>query len=118
MCAQLYWKLEREEIYCFEWCVPWLRFLLSRELRLGDVVRLWDTYIAIDADKTDTSLEAMLDFHLYACIAILELWQEQLVQMQDGDIRAFLQQLPELDIDEMITKASCLQKEVATKQLF
>jgi hypothetical protein len=118
VCTQLHWKLELQEVCCSEWCVPWLRFLLSRELTLANAVRLWDTYIALDADKTDASIETMLDFHLYTCIAILEPCQEQLVRMQRSDIQAFLQELPEMDIDEVITKASCLQKEVKIKQLF
>merc|ERR1711865_1366815 len=109
-------QLEREEIYFDEWCIQWLRFLLSRELALGNVVRLWDTYIALDAGKTEASISALLEFHMYACIAILECCQGDLAQLEHGEIKKFLQHLPVMDMDKIITKASYIQMEVQAKR--
>ena len=46
------------------------QMLLSRELPLGCVLRLWDTYLAY---RTSHASEASLQqLHIYVCLAILE----------------------------------------------
>lgn len=94
-----------------------MQFLLSRELALVDTVRLWDTYIALDVEKSEASIASLLDFHLYVCIAVLEPWQEMIESMQSEEIKQFLQQMPPMDMGQIITKAGYLQKEVEAKQL-
>lgn len=43
----------------FEWAASWFQFLLSRELPLDCVMRLWDTYFA-GPDG--------LRLHIYVCL--------------------------------------------------
>ena len=50
------------------------------QLPLGAVLRLWDTYFALlsDAKQSGASIDALLDFHMYACLAVLEPLQEDI----------------------------------------
>jgi len=117
---EMHEHFELEEFGFEAWCIRWLRFLLSSELPLGAVLRLWDTYFALlsDAEQSGASIDALLDFHMYACLAVLEPLQEDICSLESGEIKAFLQRLPPMDMDEVITKASYMQHEVREQALF
>jgi hypothetical protein len=53
---------EEEEVQPNDWAQSWLQWVLSRELPLSSLVRLWDTYLSCDEG---------LELHLYVCLAIL-----------------------------------------------
>jgi hypothetical protein len=53
---------EEEEVQPSEWAQSWLRWLLSKELPLSSVIRLWDTYFSANEG---------LDLHMYVCLAVL-----------------------------------------------
>jgi hypothetical protein len=117
---ELHEHFEVEELGFEAWCIPWLRFLLSKELPLPAVVRLWDTYFALffDTQQSDASIDALLDFHMYACLAVLEPLQEEISQLERGEIKGVLSRLPAMDMDEVITKASYMQQEINQRGLF
>ncbi len=53
--------VEEEELSPNDWAVPWLRHLLCRELPLPDLLRLWDTYLAVpDA----------FELHMFTCLGM------------------------------------------------
>ena len=117
---ELHEHFEVEEFGFESWCIPWLRFLLSKELPLPAVVRLWDTYFALFfyTQQSDASVDALLEFHMYACLAVLEPLQEEIGQLERGDIKGFLNHLPAMDMDQVITKASYMQQEMNQRRLF
>ncbi|KAI9137319.1 ankyrin repeat-containing protein [Paraphysoderma sedebokerense] len=55
----LYSYFEEEEVDPNEWATSWLQCLLSKELPLDCVLRLWDTYFS-DRDG--------LNLHIYVCL--------------------------------------------------
>ncbi|KAJ3339716.1 hypothetical protein HDU93_007832 [Gonapodya sp. JEL0774] len=88
----LYSHLEDEEVDFAEWGRSWFQFFLSKELPLECVARLWDTYFSVDAG---------LDLHVYACLAILKLCRDSLEELESSDVRAHLLRLPALDMDRV-----------------
>jgi hypothetical protein len=99
---QLSGHLEEEGIQPNDWAQSWLQFLLSRELPLPSVLRLWDTYF---------SAPQSLQLHLYVCLAILSHLSEELTQLTDAELRGALQRLPLMDIDRIISEAYNLEAE-------
>jgi len=96
---------ELREIY-----ISWLQYLLSRELPLDCVLRLWDTYFAIDSEK--------FELHMYVCLAILENCHEHLLEMSDSsEIKGFLQHLPKMDMDKILTQATNIREEVRLRNI-
>lgn len=57
----LYRHLQDEQVAPASWAVSWLEGLLSQELPMPCVLRLWDTYLA----ENDLSL------HLFVCLGVL-----------------------------------------------
>eukprot|EP01114_Cavostelium_apophysatum_P017006 TRINITY_DN4957_c0_g1_i1.p1 TRINITY_DN4957_c0_g1~~TRINITY_DN4957_c0_g1_i1.p1 ORF type:complete len:275 (-),score=58.81 TRINITY_DN4957_c0_g1_i1:88-912(-) len=93
---ELYNYFEEEELLPNEWAMSWLKYLLSNELPLECVLRLWDTYFA-GPDG--------LDLHIYVCIAILKNCTEELMELEISELKSFLQRLPSMDMDEIISQA-------------
>jgi hypothetical protein len=132
-----------------EWALDLFTGLLSKELHLSNVVRLWDTYFSsFDAQLLDSSVieDANMSFafdspklkrnlstlsssssmtcssfsdraqfglvssqyqhlHLYVILAILESSKESLIEYEYSEIKAFFQNLPSFDIDQLIAQA-------------
>ncbi|KAK5709873.1 GTPase-activating protein [Elasticomyces elasticus] len=100
--AQLGRHLEREGVEFLQFSFRWMNCLLMREVRLGSVVRMWDTYLAED--------QGFSAFHLYVCAAFLVKWSSQLMQMEFQEIMMFLQALPtrdwtEKDVELLLSEA-------------
>lgn len=95
---------EDEEVEPSEWVVSWLQSYLARELPLESVMRLWDTYFALES----------FDLHMYVALAILMRCSDELFEIGDeaAEIKGFLQHLPPMDIDKILTEANNLRQEV------
>jgi len=100
---ELYNYFEEEELDAAEWVVSWLGLLLANALPLNCVLRLWDTYFAH---------ENPLHLHIYVCLAILMELQEDLMELDHFEIKSYLQRLPSMDIDKIITQAYNVQAEI------
>lgn len=81
-CTQpdLYQYFENEEVEPNEWCLPWIKYLLSKELPIECVKRLWDTYFSTHD----------FDLHIYVCLAILQYFSETLMELEYSEIKYFL----------------------------
>ncbi len=66
--------------------------MLSKELPLDCVLRLWDTYFSCDEG---------FGLHIYTMLAILVHFHEDLMELEHSEIKGFLQHLPEMDIDQV-----------------
>ncbi|KAL0481393.1 hypothetical protein AKO1_012687 [Acrasis kona] len=86
---------EREEIEPNEWALNWIRYLLSAELPLNCVSRLWDTYFASND----------LDLHPYVCLSVLQHHHETLMELEYSEICFYLSNLPEMNMDHIIKQA-------------
>jgi len=88
---------EEEEINCNDWVTSWLRYYLSCELPMACVLRLWDTYLA--------NFDQASELHICVCLAILNNSAEELLELEQPEILSFLQHLPVMDIDKVISRA-------------
>lgn len=100
---ELFNHFEEEEINSNDWAPSWLQFLLSNELPLDCVLRLWDTYF---------SGELGLELHIYVCLVILVNCAEELLEMDNTEILSFLQHLPIMDMEVVIAQAHNLRDEI------
>jgi len=105
---ELYNYFEEEELLPNEWAMSWLKYLLSHELPFECVLRLWDTYFA-GSDG--------LDLHIYVCIAILKNCTDELMELEIFELKAFLQRLPSMDMDEIISQAYNIRDEIKSNNL-
>ncbi|CAG8495291.1 5610_t:CDS:2, partial [Ambispora leptoticha] len=87
----LYNYFEEEEVYLNEWATSWLQYLLSRELQLPDLMRLWDTYFSIPDP---------IEFHPYVCLAVLKHFKDNLEELEQSEIRTLLLRLPSMDMEQ------------------
>ncbi len=110
-CTQidLYRYFEQEEVEPNDWANPWIRYMLSRELPMSVVCRLYDQYFATDD----------FDLHYYVCLAILQHFQEELMELDYSEIRLFLRFLPadKMDVERVIKHAQNIRAYVTTKNL-
>jgi len=100
---ELFNYFEEEELSPNDWAMSWLSFLLARELPLECTLRLWDTYL---------SGPDALDLHIFVCIAILVNCTESLMELDISELKSFLQRLPYMDMDEIISQAYNIRDEV------
>jgi hypothetical protein len=111
-CTQLdlYLYFEQEEVEPNDWATPWIRYMLSRELPLNYVCRLYDQYFATND----------FDLHYYVCLALLQEFQEELMELDYSEIRVFLRFLPteNLDMEKIIKHAYNIRAYVSTRDLF
>ncbi|KAN0063455.1 hypothetical protein ACQY0O_003901 [Thecaphora frezii] len=96
MLPELYAYFEEEEVDIVGFGTRWLEHLLAGELRVEDLLRLWDTYFAV-ADP--------MDLHVYVCIAILTHCKDSLEELDGSEAKSMLASLPPLDIDRIINEA-------------
>lgn len=109
---EVYDAFESEEVDARAWLPAWLQGLLARQLPVECSRRLWDTYLT----GLDTEGEG-LDLHPYVCLAILDCLQEQLQEVEAPEMLAVLAHLPELDIDQCITRACNYRDDVKGRGL-
>lgn len=88
-----------------DWAVNWIRFSLARNLPVGSLLRLWDTYFA--SGKFGPAVED--DFHVYVCLAVLQNSAEILMEMEHSEMKFYLRHLPLLDMDKIIKQAYNIQ---------
>jgi len=103
---ELFSHFEEEEVNSNDWATSWLRFLLSCELPLDCVMRLWDTYFAD---------ELGLELHIYVCLVIIVNCAEELLEMESTEILSFLQHLPVMDMEVVIAQAHTLRDEIRAR---
>ncbi|KAH6560900.1 hypothetical protein BASA50_006244 [Batrachochytrium salamandrivorans] len=104
----LYNHFEEEQVNFREWATSWFQYLLSRELPLECVMRLWDTYFSI----TDG-----LSLHVFVCLAMLSHVKDNLEELEQSEIHSLLLRLPALDMDKIISHAFRIKYEVLEKSL-
>lgn len=87
--SDLFGHLENECMPMLQITFRWINCLLTRELPLAAIIRLWDTCLAEDSgfDK----------FFPYVCAAFLCHFSETLRRLQAEDLHLFLQDLPTKD---------------------
>jgi len=80
---ELYRYFEDESVSAKDWLLPWLRFLLAKELPVQSVLKLWDVYFA---HEQQASHGAYFELHPYVCLAILQLSIEDLLELDHTEI--------------------------------
>ncbi|RKP27471.1 rab-GTPase-TBC domain-containing protein [Syncephalis pseudoplumigaleata] len=101
-----------EEVDVNEWATSWLQYLLSKELPLPCLLRLWDMYFSLDGN---------LENHVYvsdaALLALLRHYKDALEELEQSEIRTLLLRMPMLDIDEVIHQALNIRSEILQRQV-
>lgn len=95
--------LESEGVEFIQFAFRWMNCLLMRELSMGLIVRMWDTYLS------ETPL-GFNHFHVYVCAAFLIKFSGELKQKDFQEILLFLQNPPttswtEKDVELMLSEA-------------
>ncbi|CAG8529959.1 6072_t:CDS:10 [Funneliformis caledonium] len=97
--------LQEEGVEYIQFAFRWMNCLLMREMSLKHIIRMWDTYLAEGS-------EGFSVFHLYVCVAFLNIWSDKLRSMEFQEIMMFLQSLSlptaywtERDIKELLAEA-------------
>jgi len=98
--------LETQGLQFIQFAFRWMNCLLMRELPLVHIVRLWDTYLAME--------DGFSKFHVYVCAAFLEHWSAELVELDFQELVIKLQHLPTEhwgahEVDTLLSKAYVLQ---------
>ncbi|CBZ51670.1 putative TBC domain-containing protein [Neospora caninum Liverpool] len=89
----LYVHLTSQGVDFLQMSFRWMNCLLMREFPLRCVIRLWDTYIAEQA-------EGFSSFHVYVCAVFLVFWSPQLKEMNFQQLMIFIQNFPTADWTE------------------
>ncbi|CAI2164927.1 20418_t:CDS:10 [Funneliformis geosporum] len=84
--APLAAHLQEEGVEYIQFAFRWINCLLMREMSLKHIIRMWDTYLAEGS-------EGFSVFHLYVCVAFLNIWSDKLKSMEFQEIMIFLQSL-------------------------
>eukprot|EP00127_Corallochytrium_limacisporum_P003934 Clim_evm19s155 gene=Clim_evmTU19s155 len=98
----LYEHFEEQEVEVQLWASNWLRHIFCTELKLKHLLRLWDAYF---------SLEDGFQLHIYACIAVLESFSQDLEEYEHSELRSFLRKPPRFDVDQIIQRAKQLKQD-------
>ncbi|KAL9933911.1 hypothetical protein V8E36_006993 [Tilletia maclaganii] len=93
---ELHAYFEEEEVDIVGFATRWLQDLLSAEMRIDDVMRLWDVYFAQPEP---------LELHLYVCVAILMVLKDQLEELDHSECKSMLNALPDLDVELIVNEA-------------
>ncbi|KAI1316473.1 hypothetical protein EDD11_009963 [Mortierella claussenii] len=104
----LYSYFEEEEVDIKEWAASALQFVLSRELSLENLMRLWDTYF---------SVPDWMELHPYFILAILRHLKEGLEELEQSEIRTMLMRLPSLEMDQIVNEAFNIRHEILERQI-
>lgn len=114
---ELYQYLEEEQCAGGSWLTSWLQSLLSRELPLPCVLRLWDSYLSYRTLNFNEASTALPQLHVYVCLAIMEACHEELMELDDTEVLWYLQHLPVLDMDQIITHAFNIKDDVFARSI-
>ncbi|KAI9481276.1 MAG: rab-GTPase-TBC domain-containing protein [Benjaminiella poitrasii] len=98
-----------EEVDLNEFTTSWLQYLLSKEMKFQNLIRLWDSYF---------SMSNPLEFHPFVCLAILRHARENLEDLEQSEIRTMLLRLPFMDMRPILAEAYNLRNETIERQLF
>ncbi|KAK6199433.1 rab-GTPase-TBC domain-containing protein [Scheffersomyces amazonensis] len=95
--------LDNEGVEFIQFSFRWMNCLLMRELSVGLIIRMWDTYLS------ETPL-GFNNFHVYVCAAFLIKFSNDLKERDFQEILLFLQNPPttywkEKDIELMLSEA-------------
>lgn len=101
--VELIQHLDREGVEFIQFAFRWMNCLLMREVLMGLIIRMWDTYLS------ETPL-GFSTFHIYVCAAFLVKFSADLKQKDFQEILLFLQNPPtsswkEKDIELMLSEA-------------
>ncbi|WWC70184.1 uncharacterized protein I206_104133 [Kwoniella pini CBS 10737] len=97
---ELHSYCEDEQVPYVQVALSWMTTLLAKEMWLGDILRLWDAYLASDD---------MFALHCYVCVAILATCKETLEELDGSEAKLMLLDLPPLDVDRLLQDASNLR---------
>ncbi|BEJ07461.1 hypothetical protein CcaverHIS641_0407300 [Cutaneotrichosporon cavernicola] len=97
---ELHAYFEDEQVPMTTVAMSWMTTLLAREMWLGDVLRLWDSYFAA---------EDMFALHCYVCVAVLLTCKETLEELDGSEAKLMLLDLPPLDVDRLLQDAANLK---------
>ncbi|XP_034783391.1 TBC1 domain family member 13-like isoform X2 [Acipenser ruthenus] len=98
--AELYLKLQEQNIKPQYFTFRWLTLLLSQEFLLPDVIRIWDSLFS-DQER--------FDFLILVCCAMLVLIRDQLLAGDFTVNMRLLQDYPICDVHTILKKAKDLQ---------
>ncbi|KAI9639808.1 uncharacterized protein MKK02DRAFT_29781 [Dioszegia hungarica] len=97
---ELFSYFEDEQVRYQDIVLSWVQTLFAKEMWLGNVMRLWDAYLAADD---------MFELHCYVCVAVLATCRETLEELDGGEVKMMLLDLPPLDIDRLLQDAANLR---------
>ncbi|WVO16191.1 hypothetical protein L204_103862 [Cryptococcus depauperatus] len=97
---ELYAYCEDEQVPYVQVALSWMTTLLAREMWLGDVLRLWDSYMASDD---------IFMTHCYVCVAILSTCKETLEELDGSEAKLMLLDLPPMDVERLLQDAANLR---------
>ena len=112
----LYFFFEEAQCAGGLWLSSWLQFLLARELPLPCVLRLWDTYFALEQKKGGARAD-LQELHVYVCLAILEACAEEIMELDETEVLWYLNHLPDLDMGSVVMQAFNLKDDLQQKLL-
>ena len=112
----LYFFFEEAQCAGGLWLSSWLQFLLARELPLPCVLRLWDTYFALEQKKGGARAD-LQELHVYVCLAILEACNEEIMELDETEVLWYLGHLPDLDMNAIVMQASNIKDDLQQKLL-
>ena len=92
---------EEEELDPRKWVTGWHQCLFAKQLPFRCVLRLWDSYFSLR--------DGSFDLHLYVCLAVLKSFENDLLDKTYPELRAFMEAIPTLDIEKLVTQAQTLQ---------
>lgn len=100
---ELLTHFEKEGIEFIQFSFRWMNCLLMRELSIGLIIRMWDTYLS-------ESPLGFNNFHVYVCAAFLIKFSDELKHKDFQEILLFLQNPPtdtwqESDVELMLSEA-------------
>ena len=108
---ELYHHFIREGVPFFEWLPRMLTALLSTNLHEDDLLRLWDNYLS------DALVEGGFPMHSFVCLALLDYFREQLVELDKMEILTFLSAFPRLNVDRVFQEARQIREFVRSRGL-
>ncbi|AFR92425.1 hypothetical protein J008_00298 [Cryptococcus neoformans] len=97
---ELHSYCEDEQVPYVQVALSWMTTLLAKEMWLGDVLRLWDTYLAA---------HDMFALHCYVCVAIFSTCKETLEELDGSEAKLMLLDLPPMDVDRLLQDAANLR---------
>ena len=82
--SALYLHLQRTGLKFLWFAFKWMNCFLIRELPLGCIIRMWDTYFSEDNNGFE-------DFHVYVCATLLQHFSETLKGMDFDNSFEYIQ---------------------------